>query len=87
MDLLGSVRLKSLVVWQKACQCPLKVEATKFTEVGYVGKDVDSIIRDLVEVAVKDAREYERAQNRDKAKLAAENRILDVLLLRTGYLW
>ena len=57
-----------------------KVEATKFTEVGYVGKDVDSIIRDLVEVAVKDAREYERAQNRDKAKLAAENRILDVLL-------
>ena len=58
----------------------IKVEATKFTEVGYVGKDVDSIIRDLVEVAVKDAREYERAQNRDKAKLAAENRILDVLL-------
>lgn len=58
----------------------IKVEATKFTEVGYVGKDVDSIIRDLVEVAVKDAREYERAQNRDKAKLAAENRILDILL-------
>ncbi len=58
----------------------IKVEATKFTEVGYVGKDVDSIIRDLVEVAVKEARETEREKNRDKAKLAAENRILDVLL-------
>ncbi len=58
----------------------IKVEATKFTEVGYVGKDVDSIIRDLVEVAVKDAREFEREKNRDKAKVAAENRILDVLL-------
>lgn len=58
----------------------IKVEATKFTEVGYVGKDVDSIIRDLVEVAVKDARELERDKNRDKAVIAAENRILDVLL-------
>lgn len=58
----------------------IKVEATKFTEVGYVGKDVDSIIRDLVEVAIKNQREEERAKNRDKAKLAAENRILDVLL-------
>ncbi|MDD3265648.1 MAG: ATP-dependent protease ATPase subunit HslU [Burkholderiales bacterium] len=58
----------------------IKIEATKFTEVGYVGKDVDSIIRDLVEVAVKDAREIARDSNRDKAKLAAENRILDVLL-------
>lgn len=58
----------------------IKVEATKFTEVGYVGKDVDSIIRDLVEVAVKDAREFEREKNRDKARIAAENRILDVLL-------
>lgn len=58
----------------------IKVEATKFTEVGYAGKDVDSIIRDLVEVAVKDAREFEREKNRDKAKVAAENRILDVLL-------
>lgn len=58
----------------------IKVEATKFTEVGYVGKDVDSIVRDLVEVAVKDARELERDKNRDKAVIAAENRILDVLL-------
>ena len=58
----------------------IKVEATKFTEVGYVGKDVDSIIRDLVEVAIKNQREEERVKNRDKAKLAAENRILDVLL-------
>lgn len=58
----------------------IKVEATKFTEVGYVGKDVDSIIRDLVEVAVKNQRDEERVKNRDKAKLATENRILDVLL-------
>lgn len=58
----------------------IKVEATKFTEVGYVGKDVDSIIRDLVEVAVKDIREIRRNENRDKAVTAAENRILDVLL-------
>lgn len=58
----------------------IKVEATKFTEVGYVGKDVDSIIRDLVEVAVKDARELERDKNKDKAVISAENRILDVLL-------
>lgn len=58
----------------------IKVEATKFTEVGYVGKDVDSIIRDLVEVAIKDARDHERVKNRDKAIIHAENRILDVLL-------
>jgi len=58
----------------------IKVEATKFTEVGYVGKDVDSIIRDLVEVAVKNQRDEERVKNRDKAKVATDNRILDVLL-------
>jgi ATP-dependent HslUV protease ATP-binding subunit HslU len=58
----------------------LKVEATKFTEVGYVGRDVESIIRDLVDVAVKMAREQEMAKNADKAATAAEERILDALL-------
>ena len=58
----------------------IKVEATKFTEVGYVGKDVDSIIRDLVEMAVKQAREAEARQQRMRAEDAAEDRILDVLV-------
>ncbi len=57
-----------------------KVEATKFTEVGYVGKDVDSIIRDLAEIAVKQTRETESAKVRARAEDAAEERILDVLL-------
>ncbi|MET3495694.1 ATP-dependent protease ATPase subunit HslU [Variovorax boronicumulans] len=58
----------------------IKVEATKFTEVGYVGKDVDSIIRDLAEIAVKQTRESESAKVRARAEDAAEDRILDVLL-------
>jgi ATP-dependent HslUV protease ATP-binding subunit HslU len=58
----------------------IKVEATKFTEVGYVGKDVDSIIRDLAEIAVKQTREAESAKVRARAEDAAEDRILDVLL-------
>jgi ATP-dependent HslUV protease ATP-binding subunit HslU len=58
----------------------VKVEATKFTEVGYVGRDVDSIIRDLVEVAVKQTREAETRKVRDRAADAAEERVLDVLL-------
>ncbi|GAA4352497.1 ATP-dependent protease ATPase subunit HslU [Variovorax defluvii] len=58
----------------------IKVEATKFTEVGYVGKDVDSIIRDLAEVAVKQTRESESAKVRMRAEDGAEERILDVLL-------
>lgn len=58
----------------------IKVEATKFTEVGYVGKDVDSIIRDLIEVAVKGARERAMQRNRVRAEDAAEDRILDVLV-------
>ena len=58
----------------------VKVEATKFTEVGYVGKDVDAIIRDLAEVAVKQTRETEAAKVRMRAEDAAEERILDVLL-------
>ena len=58
----------------------IKVEATKFTEVGYVGKDVDAIIRDLVEMAIKQAREAAVAAMRAKAADAAEERILDVLV-------
>ena len=58
----------------------IKVEATKFTEVGYVGRDVDSIIRDLAEVAMKIIRDEEIAKNRNKAQDAAEERILDALL-------
>src|SRR4029450_3444557 len=58
----------------------VKVEATKFTEVGYVGRDVDTIIRDLVEVAVKDTREAETRKVRPRAADNAEERLLDVLL-------
>ncbi len=58
----------------------IKVEATKFTEVGYVGKDVDSIVRDLVEVAVKQEREVAMRRCQTRAEDAAEERILDVLL-------
>ena len=58
----------------------IKVEATKFTEVGYVGKDVDAIIRDLAEIAVKQTREWEIRKLRARAEDAAEDRILDVLL-------
>ncbi|MBA6413936.1 ATP-dependent protease ATPase subunit HslU [Parahaliea sp. F7430] len=58
----------------------IKVEATKFTEVGYVGRDVESIIRDLVEVSIKLYREQEKARVRFRAEEAAEERILDILL-------
>ena len=58
----------------------IKVEATKFTEVGYVGRDVDSIIRDLVEIAVKGTREREMRKARPRASDAAEERVLDALL-------
>ncbi|NNC66871.1 MAG: ATP-dependent protease ATPase subunit HslU [Gammaproteobacteria bacterium] len=58
----------------------IKVEATKFTEVGYVGKEVDSIIRDLVDTAVKMARESEKEKVRFRAEEAAEERILDILV-------
>jgi ATP-dependent HslUV protease ATP-binding subunit HslU len=56
------------------------VEATKFTEVGYVGKDVDTIIRDLVEMAVKQAREAAVKRQRSRAEDAAEDRVLDILV-------
>lgn len=58
----------------------IKVEATKFTEVGYVGRDVESIVRDLVEVSIKMLREQEMEKVRERAADAAEERILDALL-------
>jgi ATP-dependent HslUV protease ATP-binding subunit HslU len=58
----------------------LKVEASKFTEVGYVGRDVESMVRDLAEIAVDMVREERRADVRDKARQAAEERVLDLLL-------
>jgi ATP-dependent HslUV protease ATP-binding subunit HslU len=65
----------------------IKVEATKFTEVGYVGKDVDSIIRDLVDAAVKQEREQQMRTRRRQAQDAAEDRVLDILVPppRTGF--
>ncbi len=60
----------------------IKIEATKFTEVGYVGRDVDSIIRDLVDAAIKMAREQEMDKVRPRADDAAEERLLDALLPR-----
>jgi len=58
----------------------MKVEATKFTEVGYVGREVDSIIRDLMDVSIKMTREAEMAKVRHRAEDAAEERVLDALL-------
>ncbi|WP_427915245.1 ATP-dependent protease ATPase subunit HslU [Ramlibacter sp. MMS24-I3-19] len=58
----------------------IKVEATKFTEVGYVGKDVDSIVRDLAEIAVKQTRVAEMRKVRTRAEDAAEERVLDILV-------
>jgi ATP-dependent HslUV protease ATP-binding subunit HslU len=58
----------------------IKIEATKFTEVGYVGRDVDSIVRDLIEISVKQTRESEMRKVRSKATDLAEDRILDILL-------
>ena len=58
----------------------IKVEATKFTEVGYVGREVDSIIRDLIDEAVKMTRESAMEKMRDRAQDAAEERLLDALL-------
>ncbi|MFO7277141.1 MAG: ATP-dependent protease ATPase subunit HslU [Pseudomonadota bacterium] len=60
----------------------VKVEATKFTEVGYVGRDVESIVKELADVAVKMTREQEMQKVRERAKEAAEERVLDALLPR-----
>src|SRR5690348_411198 len=65
----------------KLAQAPfLKVEATKFTEVGYVGRDVEQIVRDLVEVSIAMTRERLRKEVESKAELAAEERVLDALV-------
>src|SRR4051795_13666807 len=65
----------------KLAQSPfIKVEASKFTEVGYVGRDVESMIRDLTEIAVELVREERTAEVREKARQAAEERVLDLLL-------
>ena len=58
----------------------LKIEASKFTEVGYVGRDVESMVRDLAEIAVKMVREERETEVREKARQAAEERVLDLLL-------
>src|SRR5207244_13382440 len=58
----------------------LKVEASKFTEVGYVGRDVESMIRDLVEIAIDNIRAEKLEDVSDKAELNAEERLLDILL-------
>jgi len=60
----------------------LKVEASKFTEVGYVGRDVESIVRDLVEVAIDMVREEKLEEIEDRAELAAEDRLLEMLLMQ-----
>src|SRR5574340_1097523 len=65
----------------------IKVEATKFTEVGYVGRDVDSIIRDLVEMSIKQTREQETRKVRHRAEDHAEERILDALLPPAREAW
>ncbi|MEE8145556.1 MAG: AAA family ATPase, partial [Kiloniellales bacterium] len=65
----------------RLAQAPfIKVEATKFTEVGYVGRDVESIVRDLVEVAIHMTRERLRKEVKAKAELAAEERLVDALV-------
>lgn len=65
----------------------LKIEATKFTEVGYVGKEVDTIIRDLVDIAVKMTKEQEMEKVRFRAEEAAEDRVLDVLIPPAENVW
>ena len=62
----------------------LKVEASKFTEVGYVGRDVESMVRDLVEIAIDNVREEKLEDVADKAELNAEERLLDILLPPSG---
>lgn len=63
----------------------LKIEASKFTEVGYVGRDVDSIVRDLMETSVALVRKEEEERVRNKAREAAENRVLEMLMRRPSY--
>ena len=62
----------------------LKVEASKFTEVGYVGRDVESIVRDLVEIAIDMVREEKLEEIEDRAELAAEDRLIELLIVQGG---
>ena len=65
----------------KLAQAPfIKVEATRFTEVGYVGRDVEQIIRDLIEIAIAMEREKKRKEVHAKAQQAAEEKVLDALV-------
>lgn len=65
----------------KLAQAPfLKIEATKFTEVGYVGRDVEQIIRDLVEIAVKQSKEFHRKEVTARAELMVEDRVIDIMV-------
>src|SRR5436190_7963588 len=69
----------------KLAQAPfVKVEATKFTEVGYVGRDVEQIVRDLLEVGIAQVRERRRREVEAKAEDRAEDRILDALVGKSG---
>jgi len=69
----------------KLCGSPfIKVEATKYTEVGYVGRDVESMVRDLMEISISLVREEERERVKVKAEAAAEDRLLDLLLPQAG---
>src|SRR5688500_11375234 len=77
----GAVKTEIARRLAKLAQSPfIKVEASKCTEVGYVGRDVESMVRDLVELAVDMVREERRAEVREKARQAAEERVLDLLL-------
>ena len=65
----------------KLAEAPfIKVEATRFTEVGYVGRDVEQIIRDLIEIAIAMEREKKRKEVKAKAELKAEEKVLDALV-------
>src|SRR5207237_10411603 len=69
----------------KLSQAPfVKVEASKFTEVGYVGRDVDSIVRDLIEISVKLVKDEEKRKVKARAREHAEERLLDLLLPGSG---
>ncbi len=76
---VGKTEIARRLARLAAAPC-IKIEATKFTEVGYVGRDVDTIIRDLTEIGIKQTREQEMRKVRAQAEDAAEERILDVLL-------
>ena len=72
----------------KLAQAPfIKVEATRFTEVGYVGRDVEQIIRDLIEIAIAMEKEKKRKEVQAKAQLSAEEKVLDALVGKKKQVW